>query len=96
MLVGIVDVAGTFLMWLFDDDAPRSQIHNLWDACFFSTVQLLTVSSQMPNPVTTAGGSSTSFSSSLLSVSSPGSLAHSHPSSSTLAPKAKRGSRTET
>ena len=33
----------------------RGQINNLWDAFFFSTVQLLTVSSQMPNPVTTGG-----------------------------------------
>jgi hypothetical protein len=55
VLVGIVDVAGTLLMWLFDNDAKRSEIHNLWDAFFFSTVQLLTVSSQMPNPVTTGG-----------------------------------------
>ena len=55
MLVGLVDVAGTLLMWLFDNDAKRSQIHNLWDAFFFSTVQLLTVSSQMRNPVTTPG-----------------------------------------
>jgi len=55
VLVGIVDVAGTLLMWLSDDDAPRSEIHNLWDAFFFSTVQLLTVSSQMRNPVTTGG-----------------------------------------
>ena len=42
-------------MWLFEDDACRSEIHNLWDAFFFTTVQLLTVSSQMPNPVTTGG-----------------------------------------
>jgi hypothetical protein len=55
VVVGIVDLAGTLLMWLFDDDAKRSQIHNLWDAFFFSTVQLLTVSSQMPNPVTVGG-----------------------------------------
>ena len=55
MLVGLVDVAGTLLMWLFEDDVGRSQIHNLWDAFFFSTVQLLTVSSQMRNPVTTGG-----------------------------------------
>ena len=32
-----------------------SAIHNLWDAFFFTTVQLLTVSSQMPNPLTTGG-----------------------------------------
>ena len=55
MLVAVVDAAGTVLMWLFEDDASRSAIHNLWDAFFFSTVQLLTVSSQMPNPVTTGG-----------------------------------------
>ena len=55
VLVGIVDVIGTVLMWLFEDDAARSEIHNLWDAFFFTTVQLLTVSSQMRNPVTTPG-----------------------------------------
>jgi ABC-type multidrug transport system fused ATPase/permease subunit len=54
-LVAIVDAAGTFLMWLFERDAGRGEIQNLWDAFFFTTVQLLTVSSQMPNPVTTAG-----------------------------------------
>ena len=55
VIVAIVDAVGTVLMWLFEDDARRSAIHNLWDAFFFSTVQLLTVSSQMPNPVTTGG-----------------------------------------
>lgn len=55
VLVGLVDVAGTVLMWWFEDDVRRSEIHNLWDAFFFSTVQLLTVSSQMQNPVTTGG-----------------------------------------
>ena len=55
VLVAAVDAVGTLLMWLFEDDARRSEIHNLWDAFFFSTVQLLTVSSQMRNPVTTGG-----------------------------------------
>ena len=55
VLVAIVDAGGTFLMWLFERDASRGAIHNLWDAFFFTTVQLLTVSSQMPNPVTTGG-----------------------------------------
>jgi hypothetical protein len=54
-LVAVVDAAGTVLMWLFENDVGPSQIHNPWDAFFFSTVQLLTVSSQMPNPVTTGG-----------------------------------------
>ena len=54
-LVAVVDAIGTVLMWIFEDDAGRGAIHNLWDAFFFTTVQLLTVSSQMPNPVTTGG-----------------------------------------
>ena len=53
--VAIVDVIGTFLMWMLEDDARHSQIHNAWDSFFFTTVQLLTVSSQMQNPVTTGG-----------------------------------------
>jgi hypothetical protein len=55
VLIAAVDAVGTILMWLFEDDASRSEIHNLWDAFFFSTVQLLTVSSQMRNPVTAGG-----------------------------------------
>jgi hypothetical protein len=55
VLVGIVAALGTILMWLFEDEARGSEIHNLWDALFFSLTQLLTVSSQMPNPVTTGG-----------------------------------------
>ena len=55
VLVGVVDVFGTLAMWLLEDDVRRSQIHGPFDAFFFSTVQLLTVSSQMPNPVTTGG-----------------------------------------
>ena len=55
LLVAAIDVIGTVLMWMFEDDAPRSEISNLWDAFFFTTVQLLTVSSQMRNPVTTGG-----------------------------------------
>jgi hypothetical protein len=55
VLVGSIDAVGTLLMWMLEDDVSRSQIHNLFDAFFFTTVQLLTVSSQMPNPVTTGG-----------------------------------------
>jgi hypothetical protein len=50
-----VDVVGTLLIFKLEDDAPQSQIHSLWDAFFFTTVQLLTVSSQMPNPVANGG-----------------------------------------
>ena len=55
MAVAVVDAVGTVLMWMLEDDASRSEIHNLWDAFFFTTVQLLTVSSQLKNPVTTGG-----------------------------------------
>jgi hypothetical protein len=54
-IVAAVDALGTTFMWAFEDDVRHSAIHNVWDAFFFSTVQLLTVSSQMPNPATTGG-----------------------------------------
>jgi hypothetical protein len=43
------------LMDAFESGRQGSAIHGYWDALFFSTVQALTVSSQMPNPVTSAG-----------------------------------------
>jgi hypothetical protein len=55
LLVAVVDAIGTVLMWMFENDVQKSEIRNLWDAFFFTTVQLLTVSSQMRNPVTTGG-----------------------------------------
>ena len=55
ILVGIADVVGTLIMWSLETDVGESEIHGLWDAFFFTTVQLLTVSSQMKNPVTTGG-----------------------------------------
>jgi hypothetical protein len=51
----VVDMIGTALIWGFERSGHGSEVHNLWDAFFFTTVQLLTVSSQMKNPVTTAG-----------------------------------------
>ena len=42
-------------MWWLETGVGKSEIDNLWDAFFFTTVQLLTVSSQMKNPVTTGG-----------------------------------------
>jgi Ion channel len=54
-IVFVAAAVGTVLMWVFERNKPGSDIQNLWDAFFFSTVQLLTISSQMPNPVTTPG-----------------------------------------
>jgi hypothetical protein len=51
----VVDVVGSFLVWVFEHHARGTDIQGLGDAFFFSTVQLLTVSSQLRNPLTTAG-----------------------------------------
>lgn len=49
----VLDAVGTVLMWAFEN--RKGDIHGFGDALFFSTVQLLTVSSSAKNPVTTAG-----------------------------------------
>jgi Ion channel len=51
----VVDVVCTALLWRFERHADGTEIHTFGDALFFSTVQLLTVSSQLKNPLTTAG-----------------------------------------
>jgi hypothetical protein len=51
----VVFVAGTLVVWLTESGAKGSAIHGLGDAAFFTAVQLCTVSSSLPNPVTTAG-----------------------------------------
>jgi hypothetical protein len=49
------DSLGTVAMYEFEKGATGGKI-NVWtDALFFATVQLLTISSQMPNPVTGPG-----------------------------------------
>ena len=55
MSIIVVDAIGTMLMLGFEHDAVRSEITNLGDALFWTSAQLLTVSSQMKNPVTTGG-----------------------------------------
>lgn len=57
ILIGtvIVDVVGTFLVFFAERHARGTDIHTLGDAFFFSTVQLLTVSSQIRNPFTVLG-----------------------------------------
>ena len=57
ILIGtvIVDVVGTFFVFFAERHARGTDIHTLGDAFFFSTVQLLTVSSQIRNPFTVVG-----------------------------------------
>jgi Ion channel len=54
-LTVVVDVIGAFLIWGFERHARGTEIHDMGDAFFFATVQLLTVSSQLKNPLTAAG-----------------------------------------
>ena len=50
-----VDLACAALMRSFESGLKGSDIHGFGDALFFTTVQILTVSSSLKNPVTTAG-----------------------------------------
>jgi hypothetical protein len=58
ILVGatlLLDAVGTVLMYVCEHDHAASGFHDLGGAWFWVSAQLTTVSSQMPNPVTTAG-----------------------------------------
>ena len=50
-----VDAACATLMWSYEDGLKGSSIHGFGDALFFSTAQIVTVSSSFTNPVTHAG-----------------------------------------
>jgi hypothetical protein len=51
-----VDAIGSVLVYLFEHGkAAQNGIQTFGDAVFWTTAQLLTVSSQMPNPVTSGG-----------------------------------------
>jgi len=51
----VVFVVGAVLMWALEDGHQGGDIHGFGDAAFFVAVQLLTVSSQIKNPVTSGG-----------------------------------------
>jgi voltage-gated potassium channel len=51
----VIDVVGTILVYLAERHARGTDIKTLGDAFFFTTVQLLTVSSQIKNPFTAFG-----------------------------------------
>ena len=55
ILTLIVDAVGTVLVYSFERGVRGGDIHTFGDALFFTTVQLLTVSSQIRNPLTPAG-----------------------------------------
>jgi hypothetical protein len=49
----LVDAVASLLILLFERHAPGTEITNLGDAVFWTSTQLLTVSSQLPNPIST-------------------------------------------
>ena len=54
-LTAVVDVIGTVLVYATERGVKLGEIHTFGDALFFTTVQLLTISSQIRNPLTAAG-----------------------------------------
>jgi hypothetical protein len=48
-----VDAVASLLIYLFEHEADGTGITNFGDAVFWTSTQLLTVSSQLPNPITT-------------------------------------------
>jgi hypothetical protein len=55
LLTLIVDVVCAVLAFFLERHAAGTEIHSFGTAIFWTTTQLLTVSSQMPNPLTTGG-----------------------------------------
>jgi drug/metabolite transporter (DMT)-like permease len=51
----VVLAIGSVLIWVFESGVRSGNIHGFGDAVFFTTVQLLTVSSSMTNPLTAGG-----------------------------------------
>jgi hypothetical protein len=54
-LTVVVAVVGSVLIYVFESGKKGSDVRGFGDAVFFTLVQLLTVSSSLKNPVTTAG-----------------------------------------
>jgi hypothetical protein len=51
----VLDVCGTVAIYFLERHTKGTEVKSFGDALFFTTVQLLTVSSQLKNPLTAAG-----------------------------------------
>ena len=49
----VLDAVASVLIFYFERHAARTEITTLGDSVFWTTTQLLTVSSQLPNPIST-------------------------------------------
>ena len=47
----VVAVVGSVAIYMMERNAPQTEIHSYWDSLFWTTCQLLTVSSQLKNPI---------------------------------------------
>ena len=54
-LTSLVAFVGTVAIYFLERHAPGTEIKTVFDAFYFTTVQLLTVSSSLKNPLTTGG-----------------------------------------
>ncbi|MGH2972241.1 MAG: hypothetical protein ACRDNM_06680 [Gaiellaceae bacterium] len=54
-LTVLVDAIASVLVWHWESGVKGGDIHGFGDSVFFVTVQILTVSSQIKNPLTAAG-----------------------------------------
>lgn len=52
---GVVAIFGALAIYLFERHVPGTRIHTYGDSLFWTSAQLLTVSSQLPNPLSTGG-----------------------------------------
>lgn len=50
-----IDAVGSVAIFFLERHAKGTQIHTLGSAAFWTTTQLLTVSSQLPNPISAGG-----------------------------------------
>jgi hypothetical protein len=55
VLTVALDAVATVVIWLAERHAPGTEIHTLGDSLFWTSGQLLTVSSQLKNPISTVG-----------------------------------------
>jgi hypothetical protein len=51
----VVDLVCAVIAYYLERHGAQTEIHTLWKAFFWTSTQLLTVSSQLKNPVTTGG-----------------------------------------
>ena len=54
-LTAVVALVGTVATYFLERHAPETEVKSVFDAFYFTTTQLVTVSSSLKNPVTTAG-----------------------------------------